>query len=130
MLVVNSKENEGTVNPILSELLQSNEFFPLLLNGLKKSNVFFLKSRYLNTLVLSVYTISDMFQPRLLMERVQQMMDTLLSLLRNHEYNKEVRVESVDLETTVVVEQLRRVSNVEYMDSQYFKESQRKEWNQ
>lgn len=130
MLVVNSKENEGTVNPILSELLQSNEFFPLLLNGLKKSNVFFLKSRYLNTLVLSVYTISDMFQPRLLMERVQQMMDTLLSLLRNNEYNKEVRVESVDLETTVVVEQLRRVSNVEYMDSQYFKESQRKEWNQ
>lgn len=48
----------------------SDYFIPNFLNGLKHSNVFFTKSKYLNAIVISIYTLSDMLDKHTLTERV------------------------------------------------------------
>ena len=41
-----------------------------MLIGLKTSNVFFLKNRYLNMLILSIYTLSELLPPSVVTDRV------------------------------------------------------------
>jgi hypothetical protein len=89
--ILSSKEVEPVMPPAmrgdLVQILSSSNFIQNMLNGLKTSRVFYLKSRYLNTLILSIYTISDLLPAQVLTERVSLILNTLLSLLRNHEYN-------------------------------------------
>lgn len=90
--ILSAKEVEPIMSPIqrkeLVQVLCSSNFIQNMLNGLKTSRVFYLKSRYLNTLILSIYTVSDLIPAAVLTERVSLVLNTLLSLLRNHEYNQ------------------------------------------
>ncbi len=60
-----------------------------MVNGLNNSKVFLLKSRYLNTIILSIYSVSEILPPSLLTDNVYLILNTLLALLRDHPYNKE-----------------------------------------
>lgn len=75
----------------LMHILSSQNFIQNMLDGLNTSKVFYLKKRYLNTLCLSIYSISEILPNKVLTERVHLILNTLLSLLRNHEYNKYTR---------------------------------------
>lgn len=62
-----------------------------MVNGLNNSKVFLLKSRYLNTIILSIYSVSEILPPSLLTDNVYLILNTLLALLRDHPYNKETQ---------------------------------------
>jgi hypothetical protein len=38
--------------------------------GLKQSNVYYLTSRYLNTIVVGIYSISNLLPPKVLTEKI------------------------------------------------------------
>jgi len=58
-----------------------------MVNGLNNSKVFLLKSRYLNTIILSIYSVSEILPPSMLTDNVYLILNTLLALLREHPYN-------------------------------------------
>ncbi|CAD8140880.1 unnamed protein product [Paramecium pentaurelia] len=72
----------------LIDLYEQPSFFNNLMIGLQSSKVFFLKQRYLNTIVVGVYSISQLLTPKILTEKIQIILKTLLQLLEQCEYNQ------------------------------------------
>lgn len=116
----------------IMDIYGSDYFIPNFLNGLKHSSVFFTKSRYLNAIVISIYTLSDMLDKHTLTERVNQIINTIMNLVQKHELKpdkpQQSRAPSANMEDDydkfleLQQQQLYRVSNV-YQNSQYFQSS-------
>ncbi|CAD8055261.1 unnamed protein product [Paramecium sonneborni] len=69
-------------------LYEQPQFFQNLMVGLQSSQVYFLKQRYLNTIVVGVYSISQLLPPRIITEKIQIIVITMLKLLEECEYNQ------------------------------------------
>ncbi|CAD8058712.1 unnamed protein product [Paramecium sonneborni] len=98
-----SSENKQKLIDIYDQQL----FFDNLVFGLKQAQVYYLKQRYLNTIVVGIYSISYLLPPKIINEKIILIITSLLSLLKSCEYN-----------TNQIVKSFRRISNVKILKNQ------------
>ncbi|CAD8052257.1 unnamed protein product [Paramecium primaurelia] len=91
----------------LIDIYDQQLFFDNLVIGLKLAKVYYLKQRYLNTIVVGIYSISYLLPPKILNEKIILIITTLLALLKQCEYN-----------SSQIVKSFRRISNVKILKNQ------------
>jgi hypothetical protein len=46
---------------VIIDIITGNFFFPVLINGLKSAEIYYLKNKYINTLTTSIQKLSEYF---------------------------------------------------------------------